>query len=299
VSEFGNKFKTARELRDRTFKEIAQETRISTRFLRAIESENFDELPGGIFNRGFVRTYAQAVGLDADAMVEEYRALREDAAPPEKLLPTPSLPPTTGRDRHVLPAAIGGLAVLVFLFYVGSRGGESFPGDTRPVEFAAARVPPPGTPPAQAPAPPPGLAAGSEGVVAPEAERATPETSSEEHEDEVPEPLLTAPDVSRQPPTTAADTPTTAPSVTVRVEVMEKPTEMYVEVDGEVKYSYIMINPPFWRNYPVNEALELRIGNPSAVSLSIDGRPVPSLGPPDEIWTGTITPENAALLTGS
>jgi hypothetical protein len=74
---------------------------------------------------------------------------------------------------------------------------------------------------------------------------------------------------------------------------------MYVELDGQIMYENITISPPFWRNYTVNEALELRIGNPAGVTLRVNGRPVSSLGPPDQVWTRTITPANVARLTGS
>ena len=79
MAEFGNSFRSARESRGLTIAEIAQETRISSRFLRAIEAEAFEELPGGVFSRGFIRTYASEVGLDADAMAEAYAALSPDA----------------------------------------------------------------------------------------------------------------------------------------------------------------------------------------------------------------------------
>ena len=52
--------------------EVAAATRISTRFLEAIESERWDSLPGGVFNRGFIRSIARYLGLDEDSMVAEY-----------------------------------------------------------------------------------------------------------------------------------------------------------------------------------------------------------------------------------
>jgi cytoskeletal protein RodZ len=56
MSEFGARFKKARESQNISLDRIAVETCISTRFLRAIEDEQFEALPGGIFNRGFIRT---------------------------------------------------------------------------------------------------------------------------------------------------------------------------------------------------------------------------------------------------
>ncbi len=52
--------------------EISAATRISTRFLEAIETEQWDQLPGGVFNRGFIRSIARFLGLDEESLVAEY-----------------------------------------------------------------------------------------------------------------------------------------------------------------------------------------------------------------------------------
>lgn len=55
-----------------TLQEIAASTKISSRALQALEDEHFDQLPGGIFNKGFVRAYAHCVGLDEEKTIAEY-----------------------------------------------------------------------------------------------------------------------------------------------------------------------------------------------------------------------------------
>ncbi|MCP5109577.1 MAG: helix-turn-helix domain-containing protein [bacterium] len=55
-----------------TLEQIAQSTKISLRFLRAIEAEQFEQLPGGIFNTSYIRQYAAAVGLDEDTLLASY-----------------------------------------------------------------------------------------------------------------------------------------------------------------------------------------------------------------------------------
>lgn len=65
--------------------QIAERTKISVFFLTAIENEDFGKLPGGIFDRSYIRQYAEAAGLDAEAILERYRlyqARRERAANP-------------------------------------------------------------------------------------------------------------------------------------------------------------------------------------------------------------------------
>src|SRR5689334_25421550 len=87
MSNFGATFKKARESKGISVDRIAAETRISSRFLLAIENEEFNLLPGGIFNRGFVRTYAEKVGLDADQAVADYERLVTVREPLEPAAP--------------------------------------------------------------------------------------------------------------------------------------------------------------------------------------------------------------------
>lgn len=69
---FGEKLKLEREKRAITLEQISLSTKIGTRMLQALEDENFNQLPGGIFNKGFVRAYARHVGLDEDQAVADY-----------------------------------------------------------------------------------------------------------------------------------------------------------------------------------------------------------------------------------
>src|SRR5580698_10650195 len=80
---FGEHLKREREMRGVSLDEICAATRIGTRFLEALESEEWERLPGGVFNRGFVRAVARFLGLDEEGFVAEYAlALNENGAPP-------------------------------------------------------------------------------------------------------------------------------------------------------------------------------------------------------------------------
>jgi len=88
VGAFGEKLRRQRELRGLSLEAISTTTKIGTRMLRAIEDEHFDQLPGGVFNKGFVRAYARQVGLDEDEAVTDYlTALRESQIQSQTLLP--------------------------------------------------------------------------------------------------------------------------------------------------------------------------------------------------------------------
>jgi cytoskeleton protein RodZ len=69
---FGEHLRREREMRGVSLEEIAAATRISTRFLEALENEQWDRLPGGAFNRGFIRSIARFLGIDEDGLVAEY-----------------------------------------------------------------------------------------------------------------------------------------------------------------------------------------------------------------------------------
>ena len=84
MGRFGEKLRRERELREITLEEVATATKIGTRSLRALEEEKFDRLPGGVFNRGFVRAYARYVGIDEDEAVLDFLEASKEAEPESK-----------------------------------------------------------------------------------------------------------------------------------------------------------------------------------------------------------------------
>lgn len=74
MASFGERLRREREMRGVSLDEIAESTKIGTRSLRALEEEDFSKLPGGIFNKGFVRSYAKFLGLDEDQTVADFNA---------------------------------------------------------------------------------------------------------------------------------------------------------------------------------------------------------------------------------
>src|ERR1700687_535786 len=118
---FGGSLRRERELRGVSLDEISAATRIATRFLRAIESEQWDQLPGGGFNRGFVRAVARYLGLDEESIVAEYAMVVNDR---------PRVPVWTGRPPAVAPdrpwlgwimAAVVVVVILTGSWFAGRR----------------------------------------------------------------------------------------------------------------------------------------------------------------------------------
>jgi cytoskeletal protein RodZ len=79
VGQFGDKFRKAREKKGISLDDVSNVTKISSRMLQAIEEEHFDQLPGGVFNKGFIRAYARHVGLNDEEAVNEYLACLRQA----------------------------------------------------------------------------------------------------------------------------------------------------------------------------------------------------------------------------
>jgi cytoskeleton protein RodZ len=102
---FGERLKRERELREVPLDEITLATRIGPRFLEALENEEWDKLPGGVFNRGFVRSIARYLGLDEEAFLAEYDlaygahaqqlAQKHAQKIEDRILPTPAWVPVT------------------------------------------------------------------------------------------------------------------------------------------------------------------------------------------------------------
>ena len=79
MGEFGDKFRKAREKKELSYDDVSNVTKIGSRMLQAIEEEHFDLLPGGVFNKGFIRAYAKHLGLNDEEAVTDYLACLRQA----------------------------------------------------------------------------------------------------------------------------------------------------------------------------------------------------------------------------
>lgn len=75
ASTLGEKLQEAREARGISISEVAEQTRISSHYLEGIEADDYSALPGGIFNKGFVKSYAKYVGVDEQEALQDYAKL--------------------------------------------------------------------------------------------------------------------------------------------------------------------------------------------------------------------------------
>jgi hypothetical protein len=112
VFEIGSSLRQARQQRGLDVADVERATRIRAKYLAALEEERFDVLPGPAYVRGFLRTYAEELELDANLLVDEYN---EQHAPPEDDLP-PLQPASLASPaaRVVRPAAALVVGIVVF-----------------------------------------------------------------------------------------------------------------------------------------------------------------------------------------
>jgi cytoskeletal protein RodZ len=199
----GEELRRKREERGTSLTDISEATRIGTRFLKAIESDNFSILPGGIFTRSFIRAYAKQVGMNEDEAISLYQqqitgpvADPQPANPDQRLKAGSIIDPVrqvaTAEPRSRRPEAItfrqtptrtnwstiiiaGGIALFIIIIVIAlvkqlnrSPGDPATPSASSQAPAQPAEPPAPASqPPAQAPAtePAPAIASGEPIVV--------------------------------------------------------------------------------------------------------------------------------------
>ncbi len=150
-TDVGSRLRAAREAKQLSLREIADTTKISISALEALEENDVARLPGGIYLRGFVRSYAAAVGLDPEQTLRDFMAQ----------VPAEGIAEGTKYDnrshehdvyqsqqrmaRTVLTLVLVGVPMAALLFFFGMRGEPT--GTGTPAEPATAGAPEPAPPP--------------------------------------------------------------------------------------------------------------------------------------------------------
>ncbi len=138
--EIGSTLRQARERRRLGLDQVEAETKIRARYLRALEDEQFDLLPGPAYIKGFLRTYAEYLDLDGTLFVDEYNSRFSDPYRDEEVIfpRRRSMPPRDRRNRrdsNVVLIALAGIVAVAVLVAVAFM----YPSDRPP---GTAEVPP-------------------------------------------------------------------------------------------------------------------------------------------------------------
>jgi cytoskeleton protein RodZ len=128
VFEIGNSLREARLRQALDFPELEQATKIRGKYLRALEQEEFEQLPGPTYVKGFLRSYAEYLGLDGQLYVDEYNSrflVGEEEAPFRPRRSGARHPEHRRIESNVVLLALGGIALLTLLVFAAWKFGGS------------------------------------------------------------------------------------------------------------------------------------------------------------------------------
>lgn len=258
MDDFGGKLRQARERRGISLRQIAASTKISAAALEALERNDVSKLPGGIFSRAFVRSYATEVGLDPDQTVKEFLDCFHGEPPPTATM-VAAIPEEESNFESqqrmagvLLKLVLISLPIAGVILYVTLRSRPSLQGGGTPLT-----------------------------------EQATPAAPS--HEPPAASPLVVpAPAGASQPPV--------VPAVGMNMTLELHPTGacwVNLTVDGENVLSRVM-QAGEKETRQVRQSAIIDVGDAGAFAFSIDGRPGRSLGDVGQVRTARITRETLA-----
>ncbi len=279
-AKIGPLLEKARKERGLSLEEAEHATKIRKRYLVALERENYGVLPDAVYAQGFLKTYANYLGLDGEGLARELknrrRPRRERAvasydygAPRASEFDKPLVSPGQfGRkERRGIPAAtiltllvalLALAAVVGSLYYVG-RGAQSA-GQSPPSQEGAAD------------------------------ERVANQQAANGQEPEGETPDRGAPE--RRGGEIAAAAEPRPDSLSVVVSVENDPSWLSVVVDGELAYEQIA-DPGFSRTFEGERGISIKTGNAGAVGVEVNGQDLGRLGESGEVLTRDFTLKSA------
>lgn len=277
MSSVGETLRSERLRRDLSLEQISRETKISPRLLDAIENEQFDKLPGGVFARSFVRQYARTLGLDEEELAAEVqRAVQPlpdqpvfGAVPPQPEFRVPKLSHWESGGSHSTSSALPSLALVVALMFLCSGIYALWQRSRRPAAPARA-VPAAQTNPAPA-----------------EPKPAVPAAAAVSNHPATPSRTEVAQAVPAVPSTS------TAP-LQVSMTAGE-PTWVRAWADGKEVLT-ATLEPNVVKSVEASNEIRVRTGNAGGLQITLNGKPVGPVGPRGQIRVVQITPSGVQSL---
>jgi hypothetical protein len=132
--EIGNSLREARVRQGLDYPQVELATKIRAKYIRALEEEHFEVLPSGTYIKGFMRSYAEFLGLDGQLYVDEYNSRHVVEGFDDMPQRRPRVHQDRGIERKVVLLALAGIAAVTALVIVAWKyGGSSTPASTPPV----------------------------------------------------------------------------------------------------------------------------------------------------------------------
>ena len=319
VGSFGERLRREREMRGVSLDDIAEGTKIGTRLLRALEEERFQLLPGGIFNKGFVRAYAKYLGLNEDEAVADYLEAAGETTPDPRVIAeqNSSRIDRSGGDAsesHRAGFPIIPVLILLLVIAAGAGGWQIYKERMRDREAkrqasssvavttpaVAATPAATGAAAAASPSTPSDTSAtvtGTPSSAAKTGVQASPTTApsvdlnsplakaggSSANEHLVPSPVVakpTVPAVASPDSSTGVANSATAQSFEVTIHAKDR---AWVSIKSDGKFIVRgIIGPPDVKTIRANDQIVFWTGNAGAVEVSFNGQPVALTGGPNQ-----------------
>ena len=290
-AKIGQRLEKARKEKGLSLDEVEHATKIRKRYLAGLEHEDFGALPDAVYARGFLKTYANYLGLDGEELSRE---LKDRRKPRRERGIAYGAPKMSDFDRPLInpgelsssrrPKSVSGTAILTFvvallalvavvgtLYFVG-RGvqlsgenpappppsGEQAADDSR----AGPSEPQPGGAPEQRSGQE-GAAGSEEGAAGSDSENARTGGGAPQHD-----------------------------SLTVMVSVEGAPSWLSILADGSLRYEQIA-QPGFSQTFEAQREISIRTGNAGAVGVEVNGQNLGKLGESGEVLTRNFTLKTA------
>jgi cytoskeletal protein RodZ len=281
-AKIGAVLEKARLEKGLSLEEVEQATKIRKRYLSGLEREDYSVMPDGVYAQGFLKTYANYLGLDGEELSQR---LKDSRRPRRERGINYNVPKASGFERPLISpgglagtekrsvstATILGIVVAVLavaaviggLYFVG-RGAQISGLDERDASPVSSE---------KAPDNPDKNRAGGPGSATSDEEDAKAGEGPDE-----------------EPAAPAAPEPDT---LTVAVSVEERPSWLIVVTDGSVALEQLA-QPGFTQTFEADQVLSIRTGDAGAVSVEVNGQEVGPLGESGEVLTKTWTVKAAS-----
>ncbi len=313
MGSFGERLRREREMRGISLENIAESTKIGTRLLRALEEEQFELLPGGIFNKGFVRAYAKYLGLNEDEAVTEYLIAAGESSLDPRVIAEQNEPriDRSGRDTgnsRAIGFPIIPVLILLVVIAAGMGGWRIYRDRVQQRQATAEASPVPVSPTSQ-PVGPPAAASGSPGQPGTDTNAAAgsnnPTGTTAQDRTPAEQGAKTAQDVRSS--TAAGNSPVSASSPPAAAAVASPTGEVFevtvrakdhawvsIKSDGKIAVRGI-IAPPDVKTVRATDQIVFWTGNAGAVEISFNGQPVALEGGPNTAGTLVFNSHGVAI----